>query len=62
MLLTTSAVDEEPADSAVIEAVLQGRTALFEILIRRHGERAFRAARAMTTTDEDAERVVEQAL
>lgn len=61
MLLSPRDVDAAPADHDVIDAVLQGRTALFEVLIRRYGERAFRAARAVVGNDEEAEDVVQEA-
>jgi RNA polymerase sigma-70 factor (ECF subfamily) len=61
MLLDTRLMDDGPADHQIIDAVLQGNSALFEVLIRRHGERAFRAARAMASHDQEAEDVVQQA-
>jgi RNA polymerase sigma-70 factor (ECF subfamily) len=52
-----SAVD----DRAAIARVLAGDQAAFEILVRRHNQRLFRAARAITRTDTDAEDVLQQA-
>jgi RNA polymerase sigma-70 factor (ECF subfamily) len=52
-----SAVD----DRAAIARVLAGDRAAFEILVRRHNQRLFRAARAITRTDTDAEDVLQQA-
>jgi RNA polymerase sigma-70 factor (ECF subfamily) len=40
--------------------VLAGHRADFEILVRRHNQRLFRAARAVSRTDQDAEDVLQQ--
>jgi RNA polymerase sigma-70 factor (ECF subfamily) len=48
-------------DEAVVEQVLEGQTALFEVLMRRHNERLYRAARAILRDDAEAEDVVQQA-
>jgi RNA polymerase sigma-70 factor, ECF subfamily len=48
-------------DRDVIARVLAGDRAAFEILVRRHNQRMFRAARAITRTDVDAEDVLQQA-
>jgi RNA polymerase sigma-70 factor (ECF subfamily) len=48
-------------DRDAIARVLAGDRAAFEILVRRHNQRMFRAARAVTRTDVDAEDVVQQA-
>lgn len=49
------------SDEEVIARVLAGRTALFEVLMRRHNERLYRAARAILRDDEAAEEVIERA-
>lgn len=49
------------SDPQVVELVLSGQTALFEILMRRHNERLFRAARAIVLDEREAEDVVQQA-
>ena len=49
------------SDREVITRVLAGNHAAFEILVRRHNQRMFRAARAITRTDVDAEDVLQQA-
>lgn len=49
------------ADPQVVELVLSGQTALFEILMRRHNERLYRAARAIVLDEREAEDVVQQA-
>jgi RNA polymerase sigma-70 factor (ECF subfamily) len=48
-------------DEEVVEQVLHGQTALFEILMRRHNERIYRAARAVVGDDAEAEDVMQQA-
>ena len=48
-------------DEQVVARVLAGQTALFEVLMRRHTERLYRTARAITRDDQEAEDVVLQA-
>lgn len=48
-------------DRAIIARVLAGDHAAFELLVRRHNQRMYRAARAITRADVDAEDVVQQA-
>jgi RNA polymerase sigma-70 factor, ECF subfamily len=48
-------------DRDAIARVLAGDRGAFEILVRRHNQRMFRAARAITRTDVDAEDVLQQA-
>jgi RNA polymerase sigma-70 factor, ECF subfamily len=52
---------EGPPDDAVIDQILSGRTAGFEILMRRYNERICRAARAIVRNDHEAEDVMQQA-
>jgi RNA polymerase sigma-70 factor (ECF subfamily) len=49
------------SDEEVVAQVLRGQTALFEVLMRRHNERIFRAARAIVRDDREAEDVMQQA-
>jgi RNA polymerase sigma-70 factor (ECF subfamily) len=49
------------SDEEVVARVLQGQTALFEVLMRRHNERVYRAARAILRDDREAEDVMQQA-
>jgi RNA polymerase sigma-70 factor (ECF subfamily) len=49
------------SDDEIVARVLQGQTALFEILMRRHNERVYRAARAILRDDREAEDVMQQA-
>jgi RNA polymerase sigma-70 factor (ECF subfamily) len=51
----------ELEDRDIIARVLAGDRAAFELLVRRHNQRMFRAARAITRTDVDAEDVLQQA-
>ena len=51
----------ELEDSEVIALVVAGDHAAFQILVRRHNQRMFRAARAITHADVDAEDVLQQA-
>ena len=48
-------------DEEVVSGVLEGHTALFEILMRRHNERVYRAARAILNDESEAEDVMQQA-
>jgi len=48
-------------DEQVVVQVLEGQTALYEILMRRHNERLYRAARAILRDDREAEDVMQQA-
>lgn len=47
------------ADDEVVSRVVAGETELFEILMRRHNERIYRAARAITRDADEAEDVVQ---
>jgi RNA polymerase sigma-70 factor (ECF subfamily) len=48
-------------DEAVVARILDGQVALFEILMRRHNERLYRAARAIVRDEAEAEDVMQQA-
>lgn len=48
-------------DEQIVDQVVAGQTALFEVLMRRHNERVYRAARAIVRDDSDAEDVMQQA-
>jgi RNA polymerase sigma-70 factor (ECF subfamily) len=63
-MITASSL--KPTDSAltdeqVVERVLAGERALFEILMRRHNPRLFHAARAIVRDDMEAEDVMQDA-
>jgi len=49
------------SDEAIVARVLEGETALFEVLMRRHNERLYRAARAILRDDREAEDVMQEA-
>jgi RNA polymerase sigma factor (sigma-70 family) len=63
-MATSSAVAFEGAeqdDAQIIRQVLQGNTAMFELLMRRYNERVYRAARAIVRDEHEAEDVMQQA-
>src|SRR5262245_49306228 len=45
------------SDEEIVARVLDGETPLFEVLMRRHNERVYRAARAIIRDDHEAEDV-----
>jgi RNA polymerase sigma-70 factor (ECF subfamily) len=49
------------SDEQIVSQVLDGQTALFEILMRRYNERLYRAARAIVRDEQEAEDVMQQA-
>jgi RNA polymerase sigma-70 factor (ECF subfamily) len=51
----------EPGDEEVVRQVLAGKTALFELLMRRYNERLYRVARAIVRDEHEAEDVMQQA-
>jgi RNA polymerase sigma-70 factor, ECF subfamily len=64
MTRTTSAVmleNSEPSDAETIQQVLDGNNAMFELLMRRYNERAYRAARSIVRDEQEAEDVMQQA-
>jgi RNA polymerase sigma-70 factor (ECF subfamily) len=48
-------------DEEVVRQVLEGNTAIFELLMRRYNERIYRAARAIVRDHQEAEDVMQQA-
>ena len=52
---------ESPSDADLVHRVLDGQVGEFEQLVRRHNQRLYRAARAITRHDQDAEDVLQQA-
>ena len=52
---------ETLSDEQVVGRVVAGQTALFEVLMRRHNERVYRAARAILRDEREAEDVMQQA-
>jgi RNA polymerase sigma-70 factor (ECF subfamily) len=51
----------EPPDEALVERARGGDTAAFELLMRRHNRRVFRAVRAVLRDGSDVEDVMQQA-
>ena len=51
----------EQSDEDIIRQVLEGNTAMFELLMRRYNERVYRAARAIVRDEQEAEDVMQQA-
>ena len=49
------------SDEAIVARLALGETALFEVLMRRHNQRLFRAARAIVRDDDEAEDVMQDA-
>ena len=52
---------EELSDQELVERIRNGARDEFEILVRRHNQRLYRAARAIMKTDDEAEDIVQQA-
>jgi RNA polymerase sigma-70 factor (ECF subfamily) len=59
--MDVSIVQEPPSDEEVVERVLEGETAMFEILMRRHNQRLYRVARSILRNDSEAEDVMQDA-
>ena len=49
------------SDEEVVARVVEGQTALYEVLMRRHNERIYRAARSIVKDEDEAEDVMQQA-
>ena len=60
-LAVDKAIAEAWPDEAVVERILAGETALFEVLMRRYNQRLYRAARAILRDDAEAEDVIQDA-
>jgi RNA polymerase sigma-70 factor (ECF subfamily) len=52
---------EQHTDEEIVRRIVGGDAALFEILMRRHNQRIYRAVRAVLRADDDAEDVMQQA-
>jgi len=53
--------NSELSDDEVVRRVIEGETALFEILMRRYNRRLFRVTRSIVTNDLEAEDIVQDA-
>src|ERR1043166_5002870 len=49
------------SDEEVVARVVEGQSALYEVLMRRYNERIYRAARAIVKDEDEAEDVMQQA-
>ncbi len=49
------------SDEAIVQRVLSGERALYEILVRRHNQRLYRAARAILRNESEVEDVMQEA-
>lgn len=49
------------SDEEIVSRILEGETLLFEVLMRRHNQRLYRAARAILRDDHEAEDVMQEA-
>ena len=52
---------EQSTDEELVRRIVEGDASLFEILMRRHNQRVYRAVRAVLRSDDDAEDVMQQA-
>lgn len=59
--LLEQAKQEEWSDEEIVQRVLAGETALYELLMRRHNQRLYRVARAILRDDAEAEDVMQDA-
>src|SRR5437763_5904137 len=64
--MTTSAVfqtieTQSLSDEEIVARVIAGETALFELIMRRHNQRLYRAARAIVRDESEAEDVMQDA-
>jgi RNA polymerase sigma-70 factor (ECF subfamily) len=51
----------DASDEAIVARVIAGDTAAFELLVRRHNRRVFRACRAILKSDDEAEDAMQEA-
>lgn len=49
------------SDEELVRRILHGETALFEVIMRRYNQRLYRAARAITRDDSQAEEIMQSA-
>src|SRR4051794_36262888 len=54
-------LDSAASDEAIVARVLAGDRALFEVLMRRHNRRVYRAARSVIRDEAEVEDVMQQA-
>src|SRR5512142_2282911 len=56
-----AAITEQYTDEEIVRSVLAGETDRFEVLMRRHNRRVYRAARAIVRDEAEAEDVAQDA-
>jgi RNA polymerase sigma-70 factor, ECF subfamily len=61
LVLVTQPGSVDPSDESIVARVVAGDTAAFELLMRRHNRRVFRAARAILRNDDEAEDTMQEA-
>lgn len=49
------------SDAEIIQQILEGNSAMFELLIRRYNQRVYRAARSIVRDEQEAEDIMQQA-
>jgi RNA polymerase sigma-70 factor (ECF subfamily) len=59
--IAAAAAREQLSDEEVVRRIVEGDAALFEILMRRHNQRIYRAVRAILRDDDEVEDVMQQA-
>jgi RNA polymerase sigma-70 factor (ECF subfamily) len=57
----SGSVQEPISDEEIVRRVVAGDVALFEILMRRHNQRIYRAVRAVLRSDDEVDDVMQQA-
>jgi RNA polymerase sigma-70 factor (ECF subfamily) len=58
---TADPVSSSPGDAEIVRRIRGGDRALFEVLMRRHNQRAYRTARAVIKNEAEVEDVMQQA-
>src|SRR5215831_13550129 len=59
--IAVEATNDVLSDEEVVQRVIQGEPALFEILMRRYNRRLFRVTRSIVTNDLEAEDIIQDA-
>jgi RNA polymerase sigma-70 factor (ECF subfamily) len=59
--IAVEATNDELSDEEVVQRVIQGEPAHFEILMRRYNRRLFRVTRSIVTNDLEAEDIIQDA-
>src|SRR3954470_16354864 len=61
MVVSTLLASASLSDTEIVARVCGGETSLFEVLMRRHNQRVYRAARSIVKDEAEAEDVMQQA-